>query len=289
MLPEKAGRFVVCFFLSVYYKQLCRLPLNTWKVAREMQRLNNNVAIIILAAGLGKRMKSKKAKVLHKILNRPMIMYVVETATKIAGNDVIVVVGHQAQKVIDVVSKQTQVHFALQDSQLGTGHATLCALPFIPEYVEEVIILCGDVPVLSPITVQRLLDDHLSAKRDLSLLAVSVDNPKGYGRILVNENRHLLKIIEEADATEEQKMIKTVNAGIYCVNKNFLIEALQQLQPNNAQGELYLTDIAEIGYKKNKAIGVVFCDDSKEVIGVNNNQDLIAAEVVMRSRLTKTS
>lgn len=254
-----------------------------------MHNSNNDIAVIILAAGLGTRMKSDKAKVLHEVLNQPMIIYVVETARKIAGEDVIVVVGYQAKQVMDVVSKHTQVYFAVQDNQLGTGHAALCALPFIPENVQDVVILCGDVPILSPVTVQHLIDDHLSAKRHLSLLAVTLDRPKGYGRIVVDKNRELLKIVEEADASEEEKRIKTVNAGIYCANKKFLIDALQQLQPNNVQGELYLTDIIEIGYKQKKSIGVLSSDDAAEVIGVNSRQDLIVAEKIMRSRLSKTS
>lgn len=250
---------------------------------------NSNVAVIILAAGLGKRMQSDMAKVLHEVLGRPMIQYVVETARKIAGNDVLVVVGHQAQEVMDAVSADSEVSFAYQDKQLGTGHAVLCALEHIPEYVGEIVILCGDVPMLSAATVQRLLDDHKAAKRDLSLLAVTVDNPKGYGRVLIDENRRLIKIVEEADATTEQKKIRTVNAGIYCVAKNFLTDSLQQIKPDNVQGELYLTDIIEIGYREKHAVGVLFGDDADEVMGVNSYPDLLAAEKIMRLRMSKTT
>jgi UDP-N-acetylglucosamine diphosphorylase/glucosamine-1-phosphate N-acetyltransferase len=253
-----------------------------------MKRNNSSVAVIILAAGLGKRMKSDKAKVLHEVLGRPMIRYVVETARKIAGKDVIVVVGHQAQKVMDVVA-YAEVLFAYQDKQLGTGHAVLCALEYIPEHVSEIIILCGDVPMLRAGTVQRLLDDHKAAKRDLSLLAVTVDNPKGYGRVLIDENRRLIKIVEEADATPEQKKIRTVNAGIYCVTKIFLTDSLQQIRPDNVQGELYLTDIIEIGYRKKHAVGVLFGDDGDEVMGVNSHTDLLVAEKIMRLQVSKIS
>ena len=250
---------------------------------------NSNVAVIILAAGLGKRMQSDMAKVLHEVLGRPMILYVVETARRIAGNDVIVVVGHQAQKVMSAVSAVAGVSFAHQDKQLGTGHAVQCALEYIPEHVHEIVILCGDVPMLSAGTVQRLLDDHKAAKRDLSLLAVTVENPKGYGRVLIDENRRLIKIVEEADATPEQKKIRTVNAGIYCVTKKFLTDSLQQIKPDNAQGELYLTDIIEIGYREKHALGVLFGDDGDEVMGVNSYSDLLAAEKIMRLRTSKTS
>ncbi|MEW6673454.1 MAG: NTP transferase domain-containing protein [Thermodesulfobacteriota bacterium] len=254
-----------------------------------MIKNSSNIAVIILAAGLGKRMKSDKAKVLHEVLGRPMIRYVVETARKIAGKEVIVVVGHQAQKVMDAVSIDAKVLFAHQDKQLGTGHAVRCALAQIAEYVNEVVILCGDVPMLRAETVQRLLDDHCAAKRDLSLLAVTVENPKGYGRVLVDENCRLIRIVEEADASPEQKKIRTVNAGIYCVTKKFLTDSLQQLRPDNVQNEFYLTDIIEIGYRQQYAVGVMFSDDGDEVMGVNSYPDLLAVEKIMRLRKPKTS
>jgi len=254
-----------------------------------MKRNNLDVAVIILAAGLGKRMQSDMAKVLHEVQGRPMIRYVVEAARTIAGKNVIVVVGHQAQKVMETVSACAEVSFAFQEKQLGTGHAVLCAFEYVPDYVSEIVILCGDVPMVRASTVQRLLDDHKAAKRDLSLLAVTVDNPKGYGRVMVDQNRRLIRIVEEADATPEQKKIRTVNSGIYCVAKKFLKDSLRQLKPDNIQGELYLTDIIEIGHKGNHAVGVLSGDDGEEVMGINSYPDLLAAERVMRLRMSKTS
>lgn len=247
------------------------------------------VAVIILAAGLGTRMKSNKAKVLHEILGRPMIMYVLETSQKVAGNNVIVVIGHQAEKVRKTLSENYELIFALQEKQLGTGHAVLCALPYIPEDIEEVVILCGDVPLLTSDTVMRLLDDHVKAKRDISLLAVEIDNPKGYGRILLDEMGRLSGIVEEADATEEQKRIKTINTGIYCVKKEFLLDSLRKINSDNAQCELYLTDIIEIGYKEKKDVGVLIGNDFEEIIGINKRQDIKTAENIMSKRLGKIS
>lgn len=254
-----------------------------------MKRDNSNVAVIILAAGLGKRMKSDKAKVLHELLGRPMICYVLETARQIVGHNVVVVIGHQAEKVRKVISEEAEVLFAYQNKQLGTGHAVQCALSVIPEDVDEVIILCGDVPMLQSETVRRLLDDHSTDGRDLSLLAVTLDNPKGYGRVLIDKNRRLIKIVEEADATPEQAKIQMVNAGIYCVKKKFLVESLLKIQPDNAQGEYYLTDIIGIGYRDNRLMGVLFGDNRDEVMGINSCADLYAAENVMRVRAAKTS
>ena len=247
--------------------------------------MKSNTAVIILAAGLGTRMKSNKAKVLHEIQGRPMVSYVVETARQVAGNNVIVVVGNQAEKVRQVVSGNEDLLFAYQEKQLGTAHAVLCAVPQIPEPCTEVVILCGDVPLIRPETVSRLIDDHLEAQRDISLLAVELENPFGYGRVLLDSNDQLSGIIEEADATAKQKRIKMINSGIYCVNKEFLVRALPQIRSNNAQSELYLTDIIEIGYIAKTTMGVMVGADEREILGVNNLKDLQQVDAIMKTRM----
>lgn len=246
-------------------------------------------AIVILAAGLGKRMKSGKAKVLHEILGKPMIMYVVETANRIAGNNVVLVIGNQADKVREMVSESAEVIFALQKDQLGTGHAVSCALPYLPDNTQEVVVLCGDVPLLTFETVMRLIKDHVKAKRDISLLAVEIDNPKGYGRVLFDKNRNVSGIVEEADASAEQKRIKTINTGIYCIKKEFLFDSLQKVKSDNVQGEFYLTDIVKIGYREGKVVGVIIGGDGEETMGVNNRHDLMTVENIMRNRLRNIS
>ena len=230
-------------------------------------------------------MKSPKAKVLHEILDKPMVMYVVETAQKISGENVVLVIGNQAEKVRSVVSESTDVIFAIQEEQLGTGHAVSCALPYLTDTTQEVIILCGDVPLLTYGTLMRLFQDHVNAQRDISLLAVDLDNPQGYGRILFDENRRLLGIVEEADASAEQKRIKTINTGIYCVKKEFLIDSLKQVKSENVQGEFYLTDIVEIGYREGRVVGVLVGDDWEETVGVNTPQDLVQAENILHNRI----
>jgi len=245
--------------------------------------MENKVAVIILAAGMGTRMKSDKAKVLHEIQGRPMILYVVETAKKIAGDNVIVVIGNQAEEVRTIVSDTAKLLFAYQEHQLGTGHAVLCALPLIPEHCDHVIILCGDVPLIQPETIAALVKDHLEARRDVSLLAVEMDNPFGYGRILLDDNRQISAIIEEADANAEQKLIKLINSGIYCIDKAFLSEALPNIRADNAQGELYLTDIMSIGYQEKRNMGVVVGTNSLQIIGINTCQDLATVDAVMKS------
>lgn len=245
--------------------------------------------VVILAAGMGKRMKSDKAKVLHEIFGKPMIMYVVETAKKIAGNDVILVIGHQDDKVRKVVSEDANVIFALQKDQLGTGHAVSCALPYLPDHTQEVIILCGDVPLLTFETVMRLLKDHIMAKRDISLLAVKINNPKGYGRVLFDEKMNVSGIVEEADASAKQKSIKTINTGIYCVKKEILFDSLKKIKSDNVQGEFYLTDVVELGYREGKVVGVLIGDDSEETVGVNTIHDLMTVENILHNRVRNKS
>lgn len=251
-----------------------------------MEHRKKKPAVIILAAGEGKRMKSSKAKVLHEILDMPMVMYVAKIAHQVAGSNVVLVVGNQAEAVRKVVSAQYDVTFSLQKEQLGTGHAVSCAIPYLPENTDQVVILCGDVPLLTPGTVHRLLDDHIKAKRDITILATEIDNPRGYGRILLDNNRNVTGIVEETDATHEQKAIKIINTGIFCVNKEILLDCLQKIKPSNKQGEYYLTDIVQISYNAKKAIGVVVEKDSQEFVGVNTHQDLEAAENIMRKRLS---
>jgi UDP-N-acetylglucosamine diphosphorylase/glucosamine-1-phosphate N-acetyltransferase len=254
-----------------------------------MENTERETAVIILAAGQGTRMKSSKAKVLHEILGKPMVMYVVETAQKIADQNVVLVVGSQAEKVRSVVSENADIIFAVQEEQLGTGHAVSCALPYLSDSTKEVIILCGDVPLITYGTLMRFFEDHVNAKRDISLLAVELDNPEGYGRILFDENRRLLGIAEEADASTEQKRINTINTGIYCVRKAFLFDSLKQVNSENVQGEFYLTDIVEIGYREGRVAGVMVGDDWEEAVGVNNPQDLIQAENILRKRIRNRS
>ncbi len=247
--------------------------------------MKNKIAVIILAAGMGTRMKSDKAKVLHEITDQPMITYVVDAARKVAGANVIVVIGHQAQKVQDCLSGFDELIFAHQDEQRGTAHAVLCALPHIPDHCEEVVILCGDVPLIQSETIIDLVKGHLDNTRDISLLAVELDDPHGYGRVVLDEDLGVTGIIEEADATEEQKAINLINTGIYCIRKRFLLEALPKIKSDNAQGEFYLTDVMGIGYRDKKKIGVQIGTDCQQILGINTCQDLELVDEIMKKRM----
>jgi len=248
------------------------------------QKLDHRTAVIILAAGLGTRMKSDMAKVLHKVCRKPMISHVVDMAVEVAGENIIVVTGYQSDQVRETARKSAQVGFAYQEKQLGTGHAVLCAMPELHKGIENVIILCGDVPLLSAGTVFSLIESHNKQNNQITVLAVEVENPKGYGRMIVNQVGSLVKIVEEADANQDEKSIRIINSGIYCVERKFLEHALRMLKPDNAQNEFYLTDIISIGADENKKIGLFMGNNSDEVVGINCLQDLVKAEKLMDKR-----
>lgn len=248
-----------------------------------------NRAVIILAAGLGTRMKSKKAKVLHEIKEKPMILYVVDTAEKIVRNNVIVVVGYQADIVKSVITPHANVTYAYQEKQMGTGHAVLCALPYLNDQIKDVIVLCGDVPLLSQETISQLIQNHEHHQRDISVLAVKLENPFGYGRIIFDENGNFSAIIEESDADDLQKEVNIVNTGIYCISASFLRDSIGRLKSVNKQGEMYLTDLIQIGYIEHKKIGVMTATDPEEFIGVNSREDLMSAEQILNRRKGKIS
>lgn len=243
-----------------------------------------SIAIIILAAGLGTRMKSDRAKVLHEVEGVPMISHVVKTAHALGAGEIIVVIGHQAAQVQKAVSDYAHLKFAIQDRQLGTGHAVMCALPEVSAQMDHVVILCGDVPLLTPATVMRLIEDHVGDDRDVTVVAVEAPDPTGYGRIVMGNDQAVSCIVEEADASEAIKKIRTVNAGIYCVDRVFLKDALEKLEKNNSQGEFYLTDIVAIAHKENRSVGLVMADDPREVAGINTIAELQASEAALKVR-----
>jgi UDP-N-acetylglucosamine diphosphorylase/glucosamine-1-phosphate N-acetyltransferase len=195
-----------------------------------------------------------------------------------------VVIGNQAETVKEVVTSRYQVRFALQEKQLGTGHAVQCAIPSLPDHTEEVVILCGDVPLVRAGTLQDLIEDHTKAKRDVTVLSVEMADPSGYGRVVYDQNGGVCAIVEQADATEEQKKIRTINTGIYCVKSAFLTEALHLLDTNNQQGELYLTDIIHIGHEQGRTVGALVSTDYEEFIGINTQEDLQKVAGILANR-----
>jgi UDP-N-acetylglucosamine diphosphorylase/glucosamine-1-phosphate N-acetyltransferase len=248
----------------------------------------DKIAFIVLAAGLGTRMKSNKAKVLHEINGKPMILYIIETLKQIVGKNIVVVVGYQAEEVKRIISEKHEVRFALQEKQLGTGHAVLSAIPYIDQHIENIVILCGDVPLINDNTLKKLIMEQINAHCDMTILATKIKDPKGYGRIVVNDENVVTKIVEESDANENEKKIKTINTGIYCIRKEFLFNAIKKLKPNNVQGEFYFTDIIHTGYQEQKKIQAITLDnDPDEFLGINSDAELKIAEKIVCARMHK--
>jgi len=241
--------------------------------------------IIILAAGLGTRMKSWLAKALHPLANRPLIQHVLDAAAAIDPEKIVLVLGHQADKVRSAVSGY-RVEIALQAEQLGTGHAVQQAVAAIAAAQGPVLILCADTPLITGKTLQDLVALHEKSGAAVTLITAMADNPFGYGRIIRGKSG-VLGVVEEKDATAAQKKNREVNAGIYCFDRDFLLSSLTLLGKNNAQGEYYLPDTVALAKKKKRRISVFLCEDPQEVMGVNSRYDLSRAEAVVRRRTNR--
>jgi bifunctional UDP-N-acetylglucosamine pyrophosphorylase/glucosamine-1-phosphate N-acetyltransferase len=237
---------------------------------------------IILAAGKGTRMKSDLVKVLHPLLGVPMLSYPVELSLKdIKVEKTILVVGHQADKIKEKF-KDPRIHFVLQEEQLGTGHAVLQALPFLQSFNGTVLILCGDVPLVKMETLRSFIDTFWRNESNLSVLTAVVENPSGYGRIIRGPTGWLERIVEEKDGSDDEKLIREINTGIFCIKAPFLIDGLKEIGQENAQGEYYLTDLVEIGRKRGVRCSAHMVADPTEVMGINTRADLAVANEVLR-------
>ena len=243
----------------------------------------NKLKVIILAAGEGKRMKSKLPKVLHKVQGKTMVEHVIDTAEGCGAEDICVVVGHGAVQVKEAL-RDRKVSFALQEKQLGTGHAVMQAGDFIDED-SDILVLYGDTPLITPATIEKLLDFHRSENNSISIISALIDDPTGYGHIIRDKNGSFLKNVEHKDATEEERLVKEVNSGIYCFKGSALKKGLSLLKNDNAQGEYYLPDTLEIILKDGGRVNAMTVADAGEFAGVNSRVQLAEAEAVMRKRI----
>jgi len=227
-------------------------------------------------------MKSDIVKVLHPLLGLPMLSYSIELSLSgIKAEKTIVVVGYQADRIQEVF-KGFPIEFALQKEQLGTGHAVLQAIPFLQAFSGTVLILCGDVPLVKVETLRSFIDTYKENESTLSVLTAVVEEPFGYGRILRNSEGWLEKIVEEKDASKEERTIREINTGIFCVKAPFLMEGLREIGKENAQGEYYLTDLVEIAKKRGLRCSAHIVADPVEVMGINTRVDLAMADEVLR-------
>lgn len=240
---------------------------------------------VILAAGMGTRMKSKMPKVLHKVCGKPLSKWVID-ASKAAGADkVCAVVGHKAETVKEVLGDVCE--FALQAEQKGTGHAVMQAIDVIKNSKGEVVILNGDTPLITAETINKAIEYHKNNGNQATVITAILDDATGYGRIVRDNDGSVLKIVEQKDASEEEKKINEVNSGMYVFDAQSLVYALDKITPNNAQGEYYLTDTLEILLSAGKKIGGYAISDNDEIRGINDRVQLNEAEKIMQKRINE--
>jgi len=241
-------------------------------------------AIIILAAGRSKRMRTQKSKVLHALMGKPMIFYSIELAEKLKAQKTIIVINPFGEDIKQALA-QKKVEFAVQKEPLGTAHAVASALPRLKGLSGSVLIFYADNPLFSLQTLKALVQAHEDAKAALSLLTAVFPRPVPFGRIIRGARGEVLKIVEEPDCTPEQLKIREVNAGVYCVDLEFLKSALAEIKPENAQHEYYLTDIVSLASDKNLAITTGTALDWRETIGINSRAELARAVSILRDKI----
>lgn len=246
------------------------------------------VGIAVLAAGKGKRMNSTDfPKVLVPLLGKPLLGYVLDSAFKIKPYKIYIIVGFRKEKVIDFVTqnfRNESIEFVVQSDQLGTGHAILQLEPYIDSKVDNLMILSGDVPLISSQSLLNFIEFHYDGGFDLSLISTVVDNPRGYGRIVRDEQGNILKIVEEKDLSPDLTLVNEINSGIYIVNTRYLFDYLKQLKNENAQQEYYLTDIVQLYIADGRKVGAFKIENSIEVLGVNTYDELQNLEIVLNKR-----
>jgi bifunctional UDP-N-acetylglucosamine pyrophosphorylase/glucosamine-1-phosphate N-acetyltransferase len=244
--------------------------------------MNENLEVVILAAGLGTRMKSGTIKILHRAAGRPIIDYVLDLAADLSPNPPVMIVGYQRDQVQKSVGARAR--FAVQEEQKGTGHAVLMAAEHVDPR-RRVMILSGDVPLTRIETLRRLLEEHERSGNALTLLTMKPSDPALYGRIVRDDSGAVLRIVEARDASDEEKRIGEVNAGIYVFSGEHLFDNLRNLTPENAQKEYYLTDLLKVIRDAGHRVGAVVADDPVEALGVNSRAELAEVESEIQRRV----
>jgi len=244
-----------------------------------MQKL----ATVIMAAGKGTRMKSDLPKVLHPLNGRAMIHYVIDLADKLKSEKTILVIGHK-KELVEEECADRDVRFAIQEKQLGTGHAVQMAEPELKEFDGAVLVLSGDVPLLTETTLQKLVKSHLDNAAVCTLLTARLDDPTGYGRVIRKNDGSVARIVEHKDASEDELKIDEINVGIYIFDSKNLFKALSNVDNDNAQGEYYLPDVIEIFINEGKKISAVVAESFDETRGINTVEQLRQAETILNSR-----
>ncbi|RHW31749.1 bifunctional UDP-N-acetylglucosamine diphosphorylase/glucosamine-1-phosphate N-acetyltransferase GlmU [Lysinibacillus yapensis] len=244
-----------------------------------------NIYAVILAAGQGTRMKSKLYKVLHPVCGKPMVEHVADNIHTLDVNRIVTIVGHGAEKVKEQLGEKSE--YVLQEQQLGTAHAVIQAESILGSLEGTTLVVCGDTPLIRPETMKALFEHHADQKAKATILTAIADNPTGYGRVIRDQDNQVAQIVEQKDATEEQKLVNEINTGTYCFDNKALFEALKLVNNENAQGEYYLPDVIEILQQQGEVVSAYICENFDETLGVNDRVALSQAEEIMRSRINE--
>lgn len=238
-------------------------------------------SVIILAAGQGLRMRSSLPKVLHPIGGIPMVAHVIQAVRDLKPQKIVIVYGHKGEQLKEALAQQSDITFAEQKTQQGTGHAVLQALPFVAS--EKVLILCGDAPLVKPESLQAFIQTVEAKNAQLGFVTANAYPPTGFGRIVRDKNGRMLRIVEEKEATSEEKKITEINTGIFWVATQKLNEWLPRLTADNAQKEYYLTDIVSLALQENADIATMLLSSSTEALGINDKQQLATMERIFQA------
>jgi len=248
----------------------------------KMDMLQNETLAIILAAGKGTRMKSDLPKVLHCINGKPLLHYVLQASKQsVTASNTYIIVGHQAKLVQNTFPDELSLNFVEQTEQLGTGHAVMQAIPYLQNRVGQVLILCGDTPLLTADTLKKLIAKQKESQAGAIVLTADLADPKHYGRIIRSADDEILAIREYRDCSPAEQQIKEINSGVYCFDVESLIFALQKLTTDNDQNEYYLTDTLEILNNNGKIVKAFKTDTADEIAGINTIEELQEAEKAM--------
>lgn len=240
---------------------------------------------VILAAGMSTRMNTTMPKVLHEVCGRPMLSYVLDACRQSGVSKIIVVVGYGKEQVIERYQDCDDIVFIEQKERKGTGHAVMCCVEQIAKHTGQVLILCGDAPLIQTETLKTLIEKHESEKSSITLATTVLEDPHGYGRIIRDNYGNMQGIVEENDCTGEQRRIKEVNPAYYCFDSHVLLESLDQITPNNAKNEYYLTDAIHITIAKGLKVVAVTAVAPEESMGVNDRRQLSYASKIMQERI----
>jgi len=245
---------------------------------------DQSLDVLILAAGLGTRMKSARAKVLHELGGLPLITYVCRAAASLNPKKIYVVVGHEAADVERAVETEVgdRAEFVTQSEQRGTGDAVMAARKLLEDSESVVLVLSGDVPLIHSETLKNFIEKHRASGAACTILSVRLENPTGYGRIVRDEGSQFIRIVEQKDAISEEQQIKEINSGIYCFASRKLFAALERVKPTNKQGEYYLTDVPQILLSDGEKVDVYLHGDAREVSGINTRAELAEFENLRR-------